>query len=375
METTSPELRRKTVGLMLLGGLHHILHLIPVASALETHAHIDVIIYVRKPHEIKACQEILDGLGATRTQIEIMKPNPLMSWIYPKRSLVLSNIKTWRTLDALMVAERTSTVLRRFFKDLPIFIHTRHGVGDRAKGFDPRIARFDYVMVAGPKDKGRMIELDLVTDENCFAIGYIKPFVVDLIHPEIPKFFKNDNPVVLYTPHFERSLSSWDGFGAELLEAFAKRKDMNFIIAPHMRLFAGKNAPSKAVFETLKNCENIHVDLGSQASTDMSYTRAADIYIGDVSSQVYEFLSKPKPCIFIGDEATEWQGNPDYAHWSYGPVCHSAADVMSALSTAEADLPSFTQAQEQGCLAAKGGFGWDPIQRASDVIVDLLARA
>ena len=366
---------RKTVGLMLLGGQHHILHLIPVARELETHPHIDPVVYVRKPHELTACQDILEALGATRTQIKIFKPNPLVSWIYPKRSLVLSNIKTWRKLDALIVAERTSTILRRFFKTLPLFIHIPHGAGDRAKSYDPRIARFDYVLTAGLKDKNRMIELDLVTDKSCFVTGYIKPFAVNLIHPEPPKLFENDNPVVLYTPHFDRSLSSWDEFGLDLLQAFSKRKDMNFIFAPHMRLFAGKNPPSKDIFETLEACENIRVDLGSERSTDMSYTRAADIYLGDVSSQVYEFLSEPKPCIFIGRPDTAWQDNPDYAHWSYGPVCHSAEDIMTALSTAHVDLPNYKQAQEKGCRAAKGEADWDPIKRASDVIVDLLTRA
>ena len=370
-----PDMRRKTVGLMLLGGMHHILHLIPVARDLEQEPNIDVIIYVRKTSELEQCRKILKALGATRTKIKVFKPNPLISWIYPKRSLVLSNIKTWRTLDALLVAERTSTVLRRFFKDLPIFIHTRHGVGDRAVGFDPRIARFDYVLVAGPKDKNRMIDMDLVTDETCFVTGYVKPFVVNMIHPEVPKLFNNDNPIVLYTPHFQRSLSSWDKFGADLLEAFSRRKDMNFIIAPHMRLFGAKTPPSKDVFQPYESCENIHVDLGSERSTDMSYTRAANIYLGDVSSQVYEFLTEPKPCIFLGHEETDWQGNPDYAHWTYGPVCHSVDDVMSALSTATEDLPTYRSAQEKGCLAAKGAPEWDPIKRSSDAIVEILNRA
>ena len=375
MEETALELRRRTIGLLLLGGAHHIMHLIPVARELETHSHIDVVIYVRKASEMTACQEILNALGATRTQIEIIKPHWLISWIYPKRSLVLSHLKTWRALDGLIVAERTSTVIRRFSTSKPLFIHIPHGAGDRAKSYDSRIARFDIVLAAGAKDKTRMIENGLVTEENCFVTGYIKPFAVNLIHPSTPKLFKNKNPVVLYAPHFDRTLSSWDDFGPALLEAFSKRKDMNFIIAPHLRLFAGKNAPSKELFDRFKNCENVHVDLGSQASTDMSYTRAADIYIGDVSSQVYEFLSKPKPCIFIGDEATEWQGNPDYAHWSYGPVCHSASDVMTALSTVEADLPRFRRRQEQGCLSAKGEIDWNPIYRASEVIINLLARA
>jgi len=151
---------------------------------------------------------------------------------------------------------------------------------------------------------------------------------------------------------------------------------MNFIIAPHMRLFGAKTPPSKDVFQPYASCENIHVDLGSERSTDMSYTRAANIYLGDVSSQVYEFLTaEPKPCIFLGSEETDWRDNPDYAHWSYGPVCHSVEEVMSALSTAKEDLPTYRPAQEKGCLAAKGAPEWDPIKRSSDAIVEILNRA
>ncbi len=360
---------------MLLGGMHHILHLIPVARDLETHDYIDVIIFVRSQREFELCQNILKALGATRTQIKIFKPNPLLSWIYPKRTLVLSNIKIWRTLDILILAERTSTILRGVFKRLPILIHIPHGAGDRAKSYDSRIAHFDYVLTAGAKDKRRMIEQDLVTDETCFVTGYIKPFAVNSIQPEPPKLFENDNPVVLYNPHFEPEFSSWNDFGEELLYAFTKHKDMNFIVAPHMRLFSGKNPPSRELIERFKRHDNILIDLGSERSTDMSYTRAADIYLGDVSSQVYEFLSAPKPCVFIGHEDTDWENNPDYAHWSYGPVCHSVADVMAALSTAEADLPTYRDVQEKGCLEAKGKPNWDPIKRASDVIVEILKSA
>lgn len=360
---------------MLLGGLHHILHLIPIAKGLEAHEHIDVIVYVRTKREGDACQRVLSNLGAARAQIEIIKPNPLIGWIYPKRSLVLSNIKIWRSLDALIVVERTSTVLRRFFKNLPIFIHIPHGVGDRAKSYDTRIARFDYVLVGGSKDKSRMLDLNLVTETNCSVVGYIKPFAVNLIDPAPLKLFKNSNPVVLYTPHFNRNLSSWDAFGEGLLKAFSNRTDLNFIIAPHMRLFGSKKPPAKDIFKTLSTCENIHIDLGGERSTDMSYTRAADIYLGDVSSQVYEFLSHPKPCIFIGSKDVRWKDNPDYAHWTYGPVCHSVADVMTALSTAQQDLGHYAAAQETGCLAAKGSPDWDPIQRASDTVVDILNKA
>ena len=44
--------------------------------------------------------------------------------------------------------------------------------------------------------------------------------------------------------------------------------------------------------------DKIRVDLGSPASTDMRYTLPSDVYLGDASSQVYEFLIKPRHCIF-----------------------------------------------------------------------------
>ena len=116
----------------------------------------------------------------------------------------------------------------------------------------------------------------------------------------------------------------------------------------------------------------MHIDLGSHKSTDMSYTREADIYLGDVSSQVYEFLSGPKPCVFIGSENVKWRDNPDYAHWSYGPVCHSVSQVMDALEQAENTLLDYSARQAQGCRAAKGHPDWDPIARAGRLIGDIL---
>ena len=104
----------------------------------------------------------------------------------------------------------------------------------------------------------------------------------------------------------------------------------------------------------------------------MTYTRAADIYLGDVSSQVYEFLSEPKPCVFVTKPTTQWQGNPDYAHWLYGPVCHSVSDVMAALDRSMLDLPDYAQAQVEGRLAATGNPSWNPIRRAANAVVSIL---
>ncbi len=47
----------------------------------------------------------------------------------------------------------------------------------------------------------------------------------------------------------------------------------------------------------------------------MSYTTAADIYLGDVSSQVYEFLYEPRPCLFLNSHEFAWKSDPNFAHW------------------------------------------------------------
>ena len=68
----------------------------------------------------------------------------------------------------------------------------------------------------------------------------------------------------------------------------------------------------------------------------MSYVRAADIYLGDVSSQVYEFLKNPRPCVFLNAHRCAWEGNPNFAHWQAGPVIETIERLDEALDQAVA---------------------------------------
>ena len=52
----------------------------------------------------------------------------------------------------------------------------------------------------------------------------------------------------------------------------------------------------------------------------MTYTEAALVYIGDASSQVYEFLRRPRPCIFLNFEQVDWRDRENYSHWHLGQV-------------------------------------------------------
>ncbi len=345
------------------------MHLIPISKALAEYDSVEVNIFVTTQEERDLCAEILAKLCVDKYTVSILRVNRILRRISPKLAILFSNMKTFKRLDVLIVAERTSTILRYVSRRLPHFIHIPHGAGDRAKSYDPRIRHFDHVLVAGEKDKRRMVALGLVTDATCHVTGYIKPYAVKQMGFDRPKLFDNEQPTILYNPHFSPKLTSWTRFGIPLLETFSKMQGMNFIVAPHMRLFKNTSAGDRQKIEAYAKFANIHVDLGSEASTNMTYTSDADIYLGDVSSQVYEFLSRPKPCIFMDAYQTPWEDNPDYAHWHYGKVCRSPDEAISALKSAQDDHHKFKDIQVSGCFAATGDPEWDPISRAAEAVM------
>jgi len=84
----------------------------------------------------------------------------------------------------------------------------------------------------------------------------------------------------------------------------------------------------------------------------MTYTQAADVYIGDVSSQVYEFIRTPRPCIFLNLDRIDWQDDPNYAHWHLGQVVDSLDELALALARAHELQPRFEAAQRQMSAAS-----------------------
>ena len=362
----------KTIGLFLLGGIHHILHLIPIAAELSKDKTVKVVVLVTTLEERETCANLLEGMGLRDPEIILLKSNPILRFISPKLAVLFTNMWRLNRLDVVVVAERTSTILRSALGLIPLFIQTQHGAGGRIGGYDLRLRHFDHVLVPGEKDKIRLIDMGLVSEETCHVTGLMKPYVLRTLNPNRPKLFDNDQPTVLYTPHFTDAQTSWNEFGRSLLEKFAETPEMNFIVAPHIRLF--KNAPMerRAPIEAFAKYPNIIVDLGSPLTTDMTYTLGADIYLGDVSSQVYEFLWKPKPCVFVGSEDTDWQASADYTHWRFGRVCHSADAVMEALAAAQHDHAQYVDIQKIGSLASVGHPDWNPVERAAKVVRSLV---
>jgi hypothetical protein len=260
----------------------------------------------------------------------------------------------------LVTTETTSTRLRRFPGFRSKLVRIRHGAGDAATRLDdPRIAQFDLTLVAGDKDKERLVTAGHVTSENCVVTGYAK---FELIR-EPERLFDNEKPVGLYNAHLRPDLSSWFTMGQALVRAMEKISDWNFVVAPHVKLRGRPPVSSLA--------SNILIDPGSIRSIDMTYTQVASVYIGDASSQVYEFLQRPRPCIFINAHGFDWRNDAGFAHFHLGQVIERPEDLAEALSKAGALQERYEPLQRRAVVYSLGNTGPEASRMQADAILAL----
>jgi len=336
--------------------VHQVAHSLPIALALADHApDIQVILSPTNPR-IQA--EVIRLAGSRLRDNLILHPlrvhrrrSQYLAYLAepfaPAHKLLVygDNLDFFRSLDILVVAEKTSLMLkRRYGLDRLKIIHTRHGAGDRAIGFDPASARFDHVLVSGEKVRRRLISDAQVDPARISVVGYPKFDLHGQTRPHA--LIDSSRPVVLYNPHVSPHLSSWYRMGREVLDWFVEHDEYQLIFAPHVMLFERSFAltidklridrPGR-IGEQYLRAPNIHIDLGSRASSNMTYTNRADIYLGDVSSQIYEFLLNPRPCVFLDAHETEWVDDQNYTHWRAGPVINDVACLGDALAEAMSD--------------------------------------
>lgn len=341
---------------------HQIAHSLPIALEVIKSGSAEVTIAVTSPvleAEIRRLSGAeLQGVDVVQLNTKSVLSRLLVRGVdkmVPARKILIyrDNIDFFRQFDALVVSEKSSLILKTRYGLSDIkFIHTRHGAGDRAIGFNAESAQFDLILVSGEKIRDRLVRDAEVAREKIRIIGYAK---FDIVVPDQrPLFPHSERRTILYNPHPSPHLSSWFAFGAEVLEQFYQNDRYNLIFAPHVMLFArpwtvtiDKLSVARAKKPALRYDDAPHMlmDLGSAASTDMTYTNAADLYLGDVSSQVYEFLYRPRPCLFLDAHHTDWQGNADYRHWTTGPVKADASNIIAAVDEAFATHEAYSDAQ------------------------------
>jgi len=150
--------------------------------------------------------------------------------------------------------------------------------------------------------------------------------------PEVISF-PEQRPIVLYTPHFEPEFSSWHRWGHTVLDFFLESHDYNLIFAPHVKLNQRHQKQGHDIdLGKYSSAPHIFCDLGSDKSVDMTYIRSADVYLGDVSSQIYEWIAhKPRPAVFLNAHRVSWKADSSYRCWRYGPVVNATSELAAAL--------------------------------------------
>ena len=370
--------------------LHQIAHTAPIISALQRQApRARVEVITSSDRQADAVRQFLDPALPTPALWSI-RPNrwsrlaeKMLGQMVPlnRLSSLKRSTELFRHFDALVVPETTTTFLKKNGNMArPKLIFFPHGAGDRSIGFSSEIRQFDFVLLPGEKTRDRMLDAGVIRPDNHRIVGYPK-FDAFAARPPV-RLFDNDKPVVLYNPHFDPLLSSWFRFGEQILDYFAGQTDYNLIFAPHVMLFQRKLLASvehrmlrfrQQVDPRFAALDHIHIDTGSSRSVDMTYTNAADIYLGDVSSQIYEFIQKPRPAILLNSHGAEWQGNANYEHWNFGPVLDDVSGLGAALDTVSPLSESYSDAQTR---AFAYSFDVDdqhpPAQRAAAAIADFM---
>jgi hypothetical protein len=373
--------------------LHQVAHSAPLIAELKrSHPELDISVLASSDEQMAQIRAFVPDAMAGDLDWIRLRLSPAAEAIerlarhvapFKRVSILRSNLDLLRGFDALVVPEATSSMLKRRFGLTDVkLVYTHHGAGDRSVGFGEELTDFDLILVAGPKVRDRLLAGGLVREGAYAMVGYPKFDTLAARDPERGALFPNDRPTVLYNPHFEPRLSSWYGMGLQVLDWFAAHPEFNLVLAPHVMLFRRRVHTSlesytvrlrRALPERYLKHSNIRVDLGGTACIDMTYTLGADIYLGDVSSQVYEFLLEPRPCIFLNDHGARWQDDPNYLHWTCGPVLDDVASLGDALASATADHAAYRPVQQKLFAETFDLTEVSSTRRAADAIAGLLS--
>lgn len=272
----------------------------------------------------------------------------------------------------------TEEVIARLFKGRPEAQRPRrilvmHGPASRAVPSLVDAARCDLILVKGPADVEAYLRDGIAREGHVAAVGYPKFVSTTLLAQKTGKLFANANPTVLYNAHKEPRLTSWTRFFEPLMAEFARDRSMNLIVAPHVKMFRRRSETVRRALRE-RSDETILVDPGSNRSLDNTYTEAADIYLGDVSSQVFEFVARPRPCVFLNPRGIEWRGNPHFHAWRMGEVVERPDEVRAALHRAPALHERYREVQERVSREVLGDTGPGSVTRSADKILEYMAH-
>lgn len=344
----------KKIAFLYLNKTYAVYHSLSIAFELATNSNFQVNI-LTTPNNLPLLKQLIEShkkgiyipiktLSAPRW-MQIFQQTKFTSLI-PEKVLFLKYKKLFSTYDAFVTTMFGDLSLKEIFGFKQAkYIWTTHGVINRAYSFNPRIKNFDLFFIVGKYEYNIRKKLNQLTPTNHAITGYIKNDVINKI--DIPVFFKNKNPTVVYNPHWEKSLTSFKIYGKQIFDFFANRSDFNLIFAPHY-ILTQRNPTYRQLALQYKDYPNILVDLGSERCNDMSYTKYADVYIGDASSQAMEFIFyRSRPCIYLDAHELDNNEQERPLSWDLGTVVTEVNNFAQLLQIAEKEFIDHYQERQQ----------------------------
>ncbi len=328
------------IAIIFLDDIHHIYHFISIAVELSKNNEVHLLTH---PGKQEFLYKTLKNLNGEKVIVEKLQTSLFRAftdklknrklprkgfWMKKHQNYILNNF------DAVIFTDYFHHYLleARGQKDKPKFIKIPHGAPGRQYSFNKELLDFDFQLIYGNFHLDQFRKQKLLKS-NFGIMGYPKLDAIQNI--KTTKVFDNENSTVIYNPHFEPALSSWPLMGLEILEYFYNSKKHNLIFAPHINLFNKVGVDNVSTIpEKYFAAKNIHIDLGSEKSVDMTYVNEADIYLGDVSSQAFEFIINPRPCIFLNPKNVKFKGDINYRFWSCGRVIKKVGKLPKALKKA-----------------------------------------
>jgi hypothetical protein len=369
------------IAVLYIAEAYQIYHNASVAFELAKRGGCTVEIFYSDPETPAHVEHIRRAWGGPALAMHRLARGPLVRAVqslrmfgFWKEQVMRENAAALNAFDAVICTEATDTYLRDVGLTKPFLVFVPHGAGDRQVGYLPEIARFDFVTPPGEKCAARMRDENLIREGHYSVPGYIKFEVAERLASKRAPLFANNRPIVLFNPHRAPSLSAWPRFVEPIIDYFQAQDCYNLVIAPHVKMF---HRMPDVIAEKWRrrSTDTVLIDTGSWASLDMTYTLAAEIYMGDVSSQVYEFLATPKPCIFLNAHKADWRNDPNYAHWHLGDVIEEPDQLPAAIAAAPEHHLNYVGAQREKVALALGDISPGATRRAADAIYDFVHRA
>jgi hypothetical protein len=357
------------VSFLFLGETLLVPHLFPIVEALASAAPalpIDLWI-ATETHE-----RLLTPWTAHMPQVRLCRaPGFVAKPIRPaKLPMLIRLLPRLARVPVVVCAEQTSLWLPRLIPWIPArFVKTSHGVGSMSARDDRRRRSAFHTLVPSEQERATYIDRGMPPD-RIVATGYVK---AGFRHRSAAcDHFPNKRPIILYTPHWQPHRSSWPSWGAALVDELAGQDRWNVILAPHQRLVE-RSPEVRGVLARVANLPHVHCDLDSFAMVDGSYTAAADVYLGDTSSQVMEFLMRPRPAVFLDPLARPWHDDSSLAMWKAGEVVTRLEDALPAIARAPDRHSAFADAQAVIAASALGDVSGAAARRAAEEVMRVLA--